>query len=123
MPVAAGSRVSYVHRGGLTEWYRNGPLGLEQGFTLRRRPSGSGALMLAVRSSGSLLPRLSGGSISFAGTEVARVDYRDLSAFDADRTPLPARLELDGRTIVLRVDDSGARDRSRSTRLSSRETS
>ena len=48
-PAARGSRVSY-RRGGLVEWYRNGPLGLEQGFTIRHRPAGSGMLRLAVGS-------------------------------------------------------------------------
>ena len=41
-PRASANRVSYQHRsaGGtpLTEWYLNGPLGLEHGFTLHRPP-------------------------------------------------------------------------------------
>ena len=56
-PTARANRVSY-RRGPLTEWYANGPLGLEQGFTLkapsdRRR---SGPLTLALSLSGSLRP-------------------------------------------------------------------
>src|SRR5262245_63101815 len=39
-PEAAANRVEY-RRGALTEWYVNGPLGLEQGFTLERAPSRS----------------------------------------------------------------------------------
>src|SRR5438132_302649 len=34
-PVASGNRVTY-RRGDVTEWYTNGPLGLEQGFTLAK---------------------------------------------------------------------------------------
>src|SRR5205807_6271533 len=36
-PQAHGNRVLFAHPG-LTEWYLNGPLGLEQGFTLARAP-------------------------------------------------------------------------------------
>jgi FG-GAP repeat len=38
VPRASANRVEY-RRGALTEWYVNGPLGLEQGFTLNARPS------------------------------------------------------------------------------------
>ena len=37
-PTATKNRVEY-RRGGLTEWYVNGPLGLEQGFTLAAPPA------------------------------------------------------------------------------------
>ena len=37
-PRAQANRVSYA-RAGLSEWYVNGPLGLEQGFTIPRAPS------------------------------------------------------------------------------------
>ena len=40
-PVAADGEVRY-DRGTLAEWYRNGPLGLEQGFTLAAPPAGRG---------------------------------------------------------------------------------
>ena len=36
-PQAKANRVEY-RRDGITEWYENGPLGLEQGFTLSHRP-------------------------------------------------------------------------------------
>src|ERR1700755_1221213 len=38
-PTASRNEVSY-RRAGVTEWYRSGPLGLEQGFTLQQRPAG-----------------------------------------------------------------------------------
>jgi hypothetical protein len=37
-PEAAGNRVEY-RREGLLEWYVNGPLGLEQGFTIKAPPA------------------------------------------------------------------------------------
>ena len=50
----AGARVEY-RRDGLTEWYINGPRGLEQGFTLAAPPAGarsSSRLALAVTGDG-----------------------------------------------------------------------
>ena len=65
-PVADRAQVRYRH-GGLVEWYRNGPLGLEQGFTLTRRPAGRrvGPLTLAMAVNGSLVARRSAGQIEF----------------------------------------------------------
>ena len=40
-PVVHANRVLY-QRGSMTEWYANGPLGLEQGFTLKARPAARG---------------------------------------------------------------------------------
>ena len=52
-PTASANRVLYRH-GSLSEWYANGPLGLEQGFTLAARPAGRrvGPLTLALALSG-----------------------------------------------------------------------
>ncbi|MPZ21891.1 MAG: hypothetical protein GEV06_29070, partial [Luteitalea sp.] len=55
-PTATANRVEY-RRGALTEWYVNGPLGLEQGFTLARPPAPSdveGPLTVALRVSSTL---------------------------------------------------------------------
>src|SRR5260221_695886 len=66
-PVAAGKRVSY-RRYGVTEWYVNGPLGLEQGFTLAKRPGGSGDWLTVTESlTGPLQARSSVQAIEFAG--------------------------------------------------------
>src|SRR5205085_5787742 len=47
-PSYRGNRVWYA-RGPVQEWYANGPLGLEQGFTVPRRLSGGGvALTLSL---------------------------------------------------------------------------
>ena len=99
-PVADLNRVEY-HRDGYTEWYANGPLGLEQGFTLRR-PLGA-PLRLAV--SGTLAPRLVGGDVAFGDV----LSLRGLYAEDADGQPVPARFELDGRALLVHVDDRSAR--------------
>lgn len=46
-PIANGARVTYV-RGPLDEWYVNGESGIEQGFTIRERPDGSGPLVITA---------------------------------------------------------------------------
>jgi FG-GAP repeat protein len=112
VPVAAGSSVSY-RRSGLTEWYRNGPLGLEQGFTLQQRPQPAvpgGSLTVAVRVSGPLVRRRSGSGVVFVratgGAPLLR--YGGLSAVDATGRSLPTRLQLSGRMVLLRIGDAGA---------------
>ena len=111
-PSASANNVSYKHAG-VTEWYRNGPLGLEQGFTVARRPAAGqrGALLtVALRTSGSLVTSAEGSWIIFndeAGRAVLR--YGGLSAIDAAGRSLPVKLSLRGRAVLLRVDDSGAR--------------
>ena len=87
-------------------WYRNGPLGLEQGFSVPRpaaAPAG-GALTLALALRGSAAPALApdGRSITFArdGTVLR---YSNLAATDAAGRSLASRMQLvDGR-LLLRV--------------------
>ena len=57
-PSADRNRVSYAD-GPLTQWFENGPLGLEQGFTLRAPPAGAarGPVTIALRVGGSLKAR------------------------------------------------------------------
>ncbi len=60
-PIARDNRVEYRRRD-LIEWYVNGPLGLEQGFTLKAPPErGEGPLTLAVSLSSSLSTSLGEG--------------------------------------------------------------
>jgi hypothetical protein len=110
-PTASANRVLYRH-GPLSEWYANGPLGLEQGFTLTARPAGRrvGPVTLALALSGNaraVLSSSSGGvTFSHGGSSLS---YRGLVATDARGRTLPASLELHGRELLLRVNDTGAR--------------
>jgi Bacterial Ig domain/FG-GAP repeat/RTX calcium-binding nonapeptide repeat (4 copies) len=110
-PWASENHISY-QRGPLTEWYTNGPLGLEQGFTLTAPPSarGPGPLTLALELSGNLVPSLEPGqdtiSLTGAGTSLR---YADLVASDDRGREMEAWLELRGQRLLLRVDDAGAR--------------
>jgi uncharacterized repeat protein (TIGR01451 family) len=113
-PVAAANRVEY-RRGAITEWYVNGPLGLQQGFDLAAPPPGgpsANALTLALALGGSGRAKLGvdGQSLSLTGpTGRPLLSYGGLLATDAAGRELPAWLELAGGTLRLRVDDRGAR--------------
>jgi FG-GAP repeat len=111
-PVAQANRVSYG-RGGLVEWYANGPVGLEQGLTLRAPPAtpagSSGALSFSFALGGAAA-HLQGGQLVFrsaGGSPILR--YGDLIATDADGKVLPSHLQLVGSRLLIRVDDRGAR--------------
>ena len=105
-PSADGNRVVYG-RAGVNEWYVNGPLGVEQGFTLPARPVGGGALVLSLGVSGNVRARLSGDRVVFsrAGASLA---YDGLVVTDASGRRLPARMRLNGGRMSLVIDDRGA---------------
>jgi hypothetical protein len=113
-PSAKSNRVLYAH-GGLSEWYANGPLGLEQGFTVSRALAGrqaahAGPLTLAMTLSGNTHATLATNrqsvTLSHAGGPPLR--YSGLSATDAKGHPLHSWLELRGARLLLRVDARGA---------------
>jgi hypothetical protein len=101
-PVASADRVSYAH-GSLREWWTNGPLGLEQGFDLARRPAGAGALTLSLAAPASA--RLAHGTLLLPGG----LRYAGVHATDAGGRALPAWLQMSGGRVLVRVDDHGAR--------------
>ena len=116
-PRASANRVTYAHAQ-LSEWYVNGPLGLEQGFTIARPPApgpapASTTLSMAV--TGNAHVALSPGSQSIvlsrargrAGAPSLR--YYDLTATDASGRTLHSWLALHGDTVVLHLDTAGAR--------------
>ena len=111
-PRAHRNRVWYA-RGVVSEWYVNGPLGLEQGFMLARRLGGhGGGPTLSLAAGGNLHPVLASGgrSLSFRGAGGwSAVSYRGLVARDARGRSLGAWLSLNGSRIEIHVDDRGAR--------------
>jgi flavodoxin len=106
--VSAGPRVE-IRRPGLVEWFLNSPGGLEQGFTLARRPAGDRPLVLVLA--------LSGARASLAGPELQiethtgrRLVYGELAVEDADGSAVEAHFEAPGEgRIALAVDDRSAR--------------
>ncbi|HST33224.1 MAG TPA: hypothetical protein VLJ80_06860 [Solirubrobacteraceae bacterium] len=109
---ARANLVSYS-RGSIGEWYVNGPLGVEHGFTLASapRPGGVGPLTLAIDLHGNTLPTLAPGgrSILFRRAGKDAFEYGGLRATDAAGRTLPSRLALDGRRVLLHVDAARAR--------------
>jgi hypothetical protein len=113
LPKAELNRIEY-RRGSLTEWYINGPAGLEQGFTITKPPGQADHQLLTI-------------VLSLSGDLTANVDenhtglrleapvgktglrYAGLSAADAAGKELPAWLEVQGEQLLLRVNDTGAR--------------
>ena len=106
-PRATRNRVAYSHAG-VREWYVNGPVGLEQGFTVAARPSSSGAgdLTLAVRVAGARVEQAGAGALLRAGAHEFR--YTAPFAVDAQGHSLPVRLAVRGDELLLRVADAAA---------------
>ena len=137
VPRGSSNRVEY-RRGALTEWYVNGPFGLEQGFTLNQRPdrpiapalASFGVVNIAIDRQQSII----GGSLSqpltialaLSGNLTATVDqgrtgltltgkdgkaelrYTGLAARDSTGKELRAWLELQGEQLLLKVEDATA---------------
>ena len=113
LPIARENRVEY-RRGALTEWYVNGPAGLEQGFTLSAPPEerSSGTAEIALEYSGDLEPHVEkdlGGLLLKRSDGSTALRYSGLVARDADGRPLAASMQLDGNILKLVVDDRAAR--------------
>jgi hypothetical protein len=107
VPRASANRVRYAH-GELTEWYANGPLGIEQGFDVAARPGpAAGQLTLSLALSGNFAARLRGGSVLFTG-DGAALRYGGLVATDAHGHVLRSWLELVKGHVLIRVADRGA---------------
>lgn len=111
-PRAHANRVVYAHAG-LDEWYANGPLGIEQGFTVTRAPAGraSGPLTLSIALSGNARASLAADarSITFTHAGSPALNYGGLTASDARGHTLPSSLGLAGGRLLLRVNTTGAR--------------
>lgn len=112
-PESNQNRVDY-RRSGLTEWYVNGPIGLEQGFTISESPGKviGCPLTIALALSGDLRAAIDrdgeGLSLSERNGKIV-LRYAGLRAQDASGKPLHSWLELSGADLLLRTDDTGAR--------------
>ncbi|MFZ0285493.1 MAG: FG-GAP repeat protein [Terriglobales bacterium] len=111
VPQADRNRIEY-RRGILTEWYINGPLGLEQGFILSRPPGQAKEreLILELALSGNLTAFQNGGQLTLrnsAGQPILR--YSGLQVHDSTGRKLEAGLNLDGQRLRLRVNGRDAR--------------
>jgi hypothetical protein len=111
-PRVRANRVLY-ERAGLSEWYANGPLGLEQAFAISRAPSGhpAGPLTLSIALSGDVHASLAsdGQAITLSHTGKTALRYTGLSATDARGRTLHSWLQLQAGRVLLRVDAQEAR--------------
>jgi trimeric autotransporter adhesin len=111
-PQVSANRVEY-RRGSITEWYVNGPAGLEQGFTIRDRPQRRRGqpLTLVLSLSGNLMATLgqNGTDLTLktsSHNEILR--YAELASSDSTGKQLPTWMELHGDKLRIRVNDAGA---------------
>ncbi len=106
-PATGANRVVYK-RPSVSEWFVNGPLGIEQGFTVSR-PSGMGgrgSLTLCLHVSGDLRPRMmSGGQgVEFTRGSIPVLRYGQLEARDARGVHLASAMRVVRGQILLDVD-------------------
>jgi hypothetical protein len=103
LPQLGGGMVRYAFPTAVTETWRNGPRGLEQGFVLSQRPAGSGPVTVAMAAPAtSLLVR--GGVLLPGGLR-----YAGLRATDASGRVLPSWLALAHGQLLIKVADRGVR--------------
>jgi IPT/TIG domain/FG-GAP repeat len=113
-PRASRNRIAYA-RTGAEEWFVNGPLGIEQGFTVERPAAAAGAaaapLTLALSLSGNARASLLGGdeNVRFAATGGGALRYGGLRVSDASGRALASWMALEGGRLLLRVQARGAR--------------
>lgn len=110
-PVAYQNRVEYK-RDTLSEWYINGPMGVEQGFTLNQPPtkSSDGLLTIALDLTGNLQPILNPDqTFSFKDEKGATTHYyKGLVVNDASGRELPVQLKIKNKTLLLLINDKQA---------------
>ncbi|MFP7754683.1 FG-GAP repeat protein [Thermodesulfobacteriota bacterium B35] len=111
--VCAANRMTLDH-GLVREWFVNGPMGLQQGFTLNDRPGRrqEGELALTLHVAGDLSPvEMAGGrGVEFRSDDNSTVlTWSGLLVVDAAGKHLPASFKTEGHAIRIMVDDRRAR--------------
>ena len=109
-PEINGVRIVYKHQG-IDHWFINSPMGLEQGFTLNKRPKGKGELKLTLKLSSEYRVELKNNSLSFkdkAGQ--IKLNYGQLKSWDAQGKELKSIMNYNNKTkqLVLVINDADA---------------
>ncbi|MGB3729529.1 MAG: hypothetical protein WBA70_09810, partial [Thermodesulfobacteriota bacterium] len=114
-PIKVSDNKIEYQRGNITEWYVNSPYGMEQGFTLNKKPQEaenevSISIGLDLSDGVKAVDRESGKSIKFVDSNNNHIlNYSGLYAFDSSGKELPSSLSLKGNDIIqIEVDDRGA---------------
>ena len=108
-PQALGNIVT-LQRGPVSEWYVNGPLGLQQGFTVAEAPqAGSGPLRIAMTIEGALVGSVDedGRGVMLTGVDGTGYRYSGLVVRDAHGREAHAWLEAQGTMLHICTDDTG----------------
>ena len=101
-PQARGNRIEYP-RDGVTEWYLNGPLGLEQGFTVTRDLGCRRKLVFEMALDRSISAELQQqGTVLALNADGRRYRYGELYSYDADGRELPSAMQLAGQRLRVR---------------------
>jgi hypothetical protein len=108
-PRADRNQVLY-ERPGVSESYANGPLGLEQSFTLTHAPTGQASqpLTVAIALGGNAHAALSAGAVAFSHAGGPTLRYDGLRATDAHGHLLHSWIALDDSRLLLHVQTRGA---------------
>jgi hypothetical protein len=109
----ARGNVATVAHSGVAESFTNGPLGLEQSFSIAAAPAGvsGGPLTLELALSSNRPVRVSEGGhgLAFAAAGATALRWSGLLTVDAAGRRLASSLALSGDTVLVRVDTRGAR--------------
>jgi hypothetical protein len=99
-PHIRNTRVSYDHKALIERWQML-PIGYEQAFTVMQRPSGTGALTLAMATNEKP-------AVNKNGVTWGKLHYSDLVVTDAYGKTVPATLKSQGDRILIAVNDAHA---------------
>ncbi len=93
----------------ITEWFANGPWGLEQGFTVRHRLAGIGPLAISQALSGNTTVRVNadGRGVTFSSV-AGSLRYGDLVVTDATGARVPARISVTAHHLTITIRDAHA---------------
>ena len=102
-------RLEYRRRG-VTEWYRDTALGVEQGFTIHESPIGEDELVVQLDVETDLEGVLDedGRGLSFPGPDGQTLRYDHLKVYDANGVELDARMTYEPGKVQILVRDRGA---------------
>jgi hypothetical protein len=111
VPTMRAGRLTYTGRG-IEEWYGDGPLGIEQGFTIPEAPAShrTGMLTLSMTLSGNTHATLAEGaqSIIFRHGGASSLRYGGLRVSDARGRRLHGWLALHSGALLIQVDARNA---------------
>jgi hypothetical protein len=95
-------------RDGVLEWWENRLNGLEQGFNLEQRPSGTGNVRLLLAVEGATAELAAGNQALIRLPDGSSLTYDDLQVTDATGRALNAALSLEDGHLTISINDTDA---------------